>query len=173
MSFIIYTTPSSLCIITGRNEVVAKVIFLHLSVILFTGGEHVWGRPPRSRSPLGQTPLGQTPPWVRHPPGQIPPQVRHTPRGADSGIQSTSGRYASYWNAFLLRILFTLPNHDTVQWRIYIVKFWTRAPPLGVQILSISCSFWGNLAKSYVGAPPGELAPPPRGNPRSATADIN
>ena len=25
-------------IITGRNEVVAKVIFLHLSVILFTGG---------------------------------------------------------------------------------------------------------------------------------------
>ena len=26
------------CIITGRNEVVAKVIFLHLSVILFTEG---------------------------------------------------------------------------------------------------------------------------------------
>ena len=25
-------------IISGRNEVVAKVIFLHLSVILFTGG---------------------------------------------------------------------------------------------------------------------------------------
>ena len=25
--------------------------------------------------------------------------------------------------------------------------------PLGVQILSISCSFWENLAKSYVGAP--------------------
>ena len=36
------------CIFTGRNEVVAKVIFLHLSVILFTGGAcvakggHVW-----------------------------------------------------------------------------------------------------------------------------------
>ena len=41
-------------------------------------------------------------------------------------------------------------------------------PPLLVQILSISCSFWENLAKSYVGAPPEELAPPPRGNPRSA-----
>ena len=27
------------------------------------------------------------------------------------------------------------------------------APPPGVQILSISCSFWENLAKSYVGAP--------------------
>ena len=35
-----------------------------------------------------------------------------------------------------------------------------RAPPLGTQILSISCSFRENLAKSYVGAPPGELAPP-------------
>ena len=45
--------------------------------------------------------------------------------------------------------------------------------PLWVQILSISCSFWEILAKSYVGAPPpphlGGLAPPPRGNPRSAT----
>ena len=27
------------------------------------------------------------------------------------------------------------------------------SPLLGFQILSISCSFWGNLAKSYVGAP--------------------
>ena len=27
------------------------------------------------------------------------------------------------------------------------------APPPPVQILSISCSFWENLAKSYVGAP--------------------
>ena len=43
-------------------------------------------------------------------------------------------------------------------------------PPLGVQILSISCSFWENLTNLYVGAPPGELAPPPRGNPGSATA---
>ena len=39
-------------------------------------------------------------------------------------------------------------------------KILDARPPLGVQILSISCSFWENLAKSYVGAPPGELAPP-------------
>ena len=38
------------------------------------------------------------------------------------------------------------------QWRIYIVKFWTRAPLEG-QILSISCSFWEYLAKLFVGAP--------------------
>ena len=42
--------------------------------------------------------------------------------------------------------------------------------PSGVQILSISCSFWENFAKSYLGAPPGGLAPPPWGNPGSATA---
>ena len=34
--------------------------------------------------------------------------------------------------------------------------------PLGTQILSISCSFWEYLAKSYVGAPPpGEILDPP------------
>ena len=48
------------------------------------------------------------------------------------------------------------------QWRIYIVKFWTRpSPHPGVQILSISCSFGENLAKSYVGAPPGKILHPP------------
>ena len=44
-----------------------------------------------------------------------------------------------------------------------------RGTPPGAQILSMSCSFWENLAKTYIGAPPGELAPPPRGNPGSAT----
>ena len=34
-------TRFHLWVITGRNEVVAKVIFLHLSVILFTGGDGV------------------------------------------------------------------------------------------------------------------------------------
>ena len=51
-------------------------------------------------------------------------------------------------------------------------KILNARPPLGAQILSISCSFWENLAKSYVGAPPGELAPPPRGNPGSATGIV-
>ena len=38
------------------------------------------------------------------PPGlSTPPGTKYTPpcREADSGIRSTSGRYASYWNAFL------------------------------------------------------------------------
>ena len=73
------TISSKYGFVTGRNEVVAKVIFLHLSVILFTGGVC-----------LRQTPPGQTP-RVRHPPGQTPPgqtppQVRHTPLGADTPL---------------------------------------------------------------------------------------
>ena len=46
-----------------------------------------------------------------------------------------------------------------------------REAPPGVQILSISFNFWENMAKSYVGDSPGELATPPRGNPGSATAE--
>ena len=49
----------------------------------------------------------------------------------------------------------------------------TRPPSPGAKILSISCSFWEILAKSYVGAPPGKLAPPPRGNPGSATGNYS
>ena len=48
----------------------------------------------------------------------------------------------------------------------------SRPPPTGDQILSIPCIFWENLSKLYVGVPPGELAPPPRGNPGSATVMV-
>ena len=57
--------------------------------------------PPRSRPPRADTH-----PRSRHPPGSRPPQSRHTapsPWEADCSIRSTSGRYASYWNAFLFR----------------------------------------------------------------------
>ena len=98
-------------IFTGRNEVVAKVLFLHVCVILFTGGVSP-GRPPRDLA--GRTPppdlAGRTPPDLAgrpptrdlagRPPrdlaGRPPP-----PREEDYSIRSMSGRYASYWNAFL------------------------------------------------------------------------
>ena len=52
-------------IFTGRNEVLAKVMILHVSVILLTGGVP---------DPPGQTPPRQTsPPPGRHPPGRHPP----------------------------------------------------------------------------------------------------
>ena len=39
----------------------------------------------------------------------------------------------------------------------------------GVQILSISCSFWDYLAKSYWRPPPPRVGAPPLGNPGSTT----
>ena len=81
-----------LLIFTGRNEVVAKVIFLHLSVIhsVHRGGgglpQCMLGYPPNP-SPLGSdTPPDQTPtlpPWTRQtPPGRHPPwDQANTPPG--------------------------------------------------------------------------------------------
>ena len=84
-------------------------------VCLSTGGEGVclsacWDAiPPWIRWPppgTGRHPPpgpGRPPRPVRHPPRSgSPPGTRQTPpREADSSIRSTSGRYASYWNAFL------------------------------------------------------------------------
>ena len=63
--------------------------------------------PSGSYTPLAGTPPGQEqPPGQLHPPGQVHPPGRypHPPGTADSGIRSTFGRYASYWNALLLRV---------------------------------------------------------------------
>ena len=61
-------------------------------------------RPPQSRHPPEQTPPRSRPPRSRHPPEQTPPRSRHTtPPEAECSIRLTSGRYASYWNAFLLK----------------------------------------------------------------------
>ena len=58
-------------IITGRNEVVAKVMFLQLCVILLTG--EVSGR----ENPT----LGRETPLARRPPGQGDPPGRENPPG--------------------------------------------------------------------------------------------
>ena len=52
------------------------------------------------------------PPRSRHPPEQTPPAA-DTPPEADSGIRSMSGRYVSYWNAFL-SCLFLLTSWTVV-----------------------------------------------------------
>ena len=71
---------------------------------------------PQTRPPKEQTPPEQTPPSPNqaHPPEQTPPGPgtplprpgspprADTPREADARIRSIGGRYASYWNAFLL-----------------------------------------------------------------------
>ena len=119
-------------LVTGRNEVVAKVMFLLVCVILFTGGsasvhaEIIPTPHPRSMHPTPY-PREACTPWEAHTPRSTPPLRSTHPSGsmhpigsmhplpgeardpspppeADSGIQSMSGRYASYWNAFFLCI---------------------------------------------------------------------
>ena len=107
------------------NEVWGKVIFLHLSVILFTGGGLRNCMLGYTTTPLGAdtlpTPQQQTtgtrgrhPPGVDNPPGtrgRHPPgtRTRYTPHcSACWEIRETSGRYSSHWNAFLFKHEFTM-----------------------------------------------------------------
>ena len=89
MHFVGYKVNPSL---PPANELWGKVIFLHLSVILFTGGSTWTGTPPDRYTPLGRYTL----------------PARYTPRAGTppAGILSTSGLYASYWNAFLFDMFY-------------------------------------------------------------------
>ena len=60
--------------------------------------------------PDKETPPGKEIPLARRPPCQdIPPPPRQTPlHSACWEIRSTSGRYASYWNAILLHLLYNI-----------------------------------------------------------------
>ena len=105
-------------IFTGRNEVVAKVMFLQVCVCPQGGGgclpqcmlgcQTLPNQAPPTPSRTRQTPPDQADP----PPDQAdthyppPPGPGTPPREADSSIRSTSGRYASYWNAFLYDVAF-------------------------------------------------------------------
>ena len=85
---------------TVCNSSCGKVLFLHLTVILFTWGGVCLGRqpPPRQTPPSGPKLPG------RHPPGRHPLGTAlrvDIPRDGHC-----SGRYASYSNAFLLQRIF-------------------------------------------------------------------
>ena len=79
-----YDTIVLLSIITGRNEVVAKVMFLHVCVILFTGGVSRQGEPPPR--------AGRTPPSEKPPRQGEPPPGRETPPRADTLRDQTPPR---------------------------------------------------------------------------------
>ena len=121
-------------------------MFLHASVILLTGGM-VSGEPPRDQAENppppgpGRYPPGtrQTPPWDQadtppmtkeNPPrqGEPPPRGpgRHPPPPGRENppptpgtrqTRSMSGRYASYWNAYLLH----LHVHCVKSWNVMSV----------------------------------------------------
>ena len=102
----------SASILPPANEVWGKVIF---SVVCVKNSVHGGsasvhaGIPPppqKNRHPPGAHPPGRGYPPPAPPPGPGPPRA-DTPsplRSACWEIRSTSGRYASYWNAILLRL---------------------------------------------------------------------
>ena len=87
----------------GQGNIFAPVCHsVHRGVCLSacwdtTPGKHTppEAHPPREAHPSRKHP---SPPRSAHPP-EAPP------READSGIRSMSGRYASYWNAFLFNVI--------------------------------------------------------------------
>ena len=88
----------------------AKVIFSQACVCPQGGSTsvHTGIYPPESRPPPPPSrhpPWDQTSPWSRQPPGADIPG-KQTPA---YGQWSTSGRFASYWNAFLLNATNTEP----------------------------------------------------------------
>ena len=110
-----------------------KVMFLHVCVILFRVGglpQCMLGYPPGSRHPPGAgTPLGADPPRrpaARH--AGIAPLLR----SACWEKRSTSGRYASHWNAILVMDVVSRWHPD----KYNLFKPWTW--PNGLKIQTIA-----------------------------------
>ena len=110
-------------IITGRQRSWAKVIFSQVCVknsvqrgcvCVSACWDTPWSRHPpmeqtldhpRSRHPWTDLPAPDPPtPRPEPPPEQTAPHDHTTPGKADCSIWSTSGRYASYWNAFCFHL---------------------------------------------------------------------
>ena len=77
------------CLSVHRREVSAT----------HTHTTHTHTQTPPGRHPPKQTPPGQTPPYSVH------AGIHTLPCPVHAGIRSTSGRYASHWNAFLFNLV--------------------------------------------------------------------
>ena len=142
---------------TGRNEVVAKVIFLHLFVILFTGGGVSLGAcwettpPGADTPPRADTPLGvDTPPEQTHPPEQTsPPEQTCPPEQTPAYGQWAVGKHPtgmhSCWQMFwLLNVCFKMWFLTDHHYKIQIRIFWSpRISPNRLNFL------WGEQRKYH------------------------
>ena len=118
----ISTHPTGMhsCLLPPANEVCEGYVFT--GVCLSTGQVPPRQVHPRAGTPLGKvhppgryipqagtppnrythpTPGRYNPPWQVHTPGKVHPLEGSPPTPVHAGIQSTSRRYVSHWNAFL------------------------------------------------------------------------
>ena len=112
LSIVIYLKMTMLSLFTSRNE---GYVFIRVCDSVHGGGSAsvhagIPPPPPGKHAPQKHAPQKHAPREACTPPGSTHPQEAHTPLEActpweaDSGIRSMSGRYASYWNAFLLKL---------------------------------------------------------------------
>ena len=104
-----------------------KVVFLHVSVTLFTGGlpHCMLGYTPGTR---GRHPAGADPPRADTPStGADPPSTRHPPQHrACWEMRPTSGQYASYWNTILFSCNFWGNFGQIIA---FYAHLWSWSPP--------------------------------------------
>ena len=103
------------CILVTACKVWGKVIFLHLSGILFTGGGNTWtGTPPGRYTPLGRyTPRQVHPqPWAGTPPGQVHPRAGTPPGAVHAGRygQQAGGTHPTGMHSCCKYFLFNSSN---------------------------------------------------------------
>ena len=83
-----FRTLIPIYIFTGRNEVVAKVMFLQLCVILFTGGVSGRENPPGRRTPWKENPPEEKPPLpIEEPPGRRTPPLGGRPPRKENPLE--------------------------------------------------------------------------------------
>ena len=93
----------------GKRSLRRLYFYTCLSVILFTGGGSASVHVGTADSLWEHTPPGsRLPPGSRPPLGADPPGYYHPLHSACWEIRPTSGRYASYWNAYLFKKKFAL-----------------------------------------------------------------
>ena len=108
-----YASYWNAVLLPPTNDVSDKVIFLCLSVILFTGGEYLGRYTPQQVHPLAGTPPGRYPPltgtpWQVHLPGRYTPLAGTPPQaGTPPGGYTPPGRYtpSACWDMVNKRVV--------------------------------------------------------------------
>ena len=115
---------TDLCIFTARKRSLGQGnIFAPVCHSVHSGGGVPRQVPPGQGTPPGPG----TPPRARY-----TPQTRYTPgSSAYWEIRATSGRYASYWNAFLYKLL----SHTQSEFEAEYESYWVDVIPFLLVLL--------------------------------------